>query len=447
MDQLTGRHVLLGVTGGIAAYKAALVARLLVISGATVDVVLTHGAERFVGAPTFEGITGRPIRADVWADIHADTHVAVGRAAEVALIYPATAHTLAKLAGGLADDLLSTTLLAATCPVIVAPAMHTEMWQHAATRDNVEVLRSRGVQVIGPSNGALMGGDSGTGRVVDPDAAVAAVAAALRPAQGTPPATPPATPPGAQPGTQPASDDRTTAAHDLGGTTVVVTAVGTREPIDPVRFLGNRSSGRMGFALAAEAAGRGATVHLIAASASLPTPPGVQRADVVTALEMRDVVRELVPTADVVIKAAAVADFRPATSATSKLKKDDGTPVIELVANPDILAELGHERGESATPEHPVLVGFAAETDDAEANGRAKLERKGADLLVVNDVSDPRAGFEVHTNQVVILDRDGGRTEVALTSKAEVARRVIDAVAERIARLVTGGHVPDDASH
>lgn len=430
-DQFAGRHVLLGVTGGIAAYKAVLVVRRLVTAGATVDVVLTRGAERFVGAATFEGITGRPIRADVWEDIHADTHVAVGRAAEVALIYPATAHTLARLAGGLADDLLTTTLLAATCPVIVAPAMHTEMWQHAATRANVEVLRSRGVEVIGPADGPLMGGDAGPGRVVEPDEAVAAVAAALPAAHGARPGDGHTAPP----------------AGDLAGTTVVVTAGGTREPIDPVRFLGNRSSGRMGFAVAAEAARRGATVHLIAAPASLPTPPGVDRRDVVTALEMRDAVRALVPAADVIIKAAAVADFRPGTAAISKLKKEAGAPVIELVANPDILAELGQERVESATPARPVLVGFAAETDDVEANGRAKLERKGADLLVVNDVGDPRAGFEVDTNQVVILDRDGARTEVALTSKAEVARRVIDAVVARIARLATVGRRPDDASH
>jgi phosphopantothenoylcysteine decarboxylase / phosphopantothenate---cysteine ligase len=400
-----------------------------------VDVVLTRGAERFIGAATFEGITGRPIRADVWDDVHADTHVAVGRAAQVALVYPATAHTLAKLAHGLADDLLTTTLLAATCPLLVAPAMHTEMWQHAATRANVEVLRSRGVQVIGPADGPLMGGDSGPGRVVEPDEAVAAVGAALGGADGA------------------AGGGAGQAAHgapsprDLDGMTVIVTAGGTREPIDPVRFLGNRSSGRMGFALAAEAARRGAVVHLIAASASLPTPPGVQRTDVVTALEMRDAVRALVPRADVVIKAAAVADFRPASAATSKLKKDEGAPVIELVANPDILAELGRERAESAEPSRPVLVGFAAETDDVEANGRAKLARKGADLLVVNDVGDPRSGFEVDTNQVVILDRDGARTEVALTSKAEVARHVVDAVAERFATLVTGGHLQDDASH
>jgi phosphopantothenoylcysteine decarboxylase/phosphopantothenate--cysteine ligase len=408
VDDAADLHVLLGVSGGIAAYKAVLVARQLIGAGATVDVVLTRGAEHFIGAATFEGITGRPVRADVWDDIHADTHVAVGRAADVALIYPATAHTLARLAGGLADDLLTTTLLAATCPLVVAPAMHTEMWLHPATQHNVEVLRSRGVTIIGPADGPLMGGDSGPGRVVEPDEAIAALQTALTSADG--------------------------AGHptdDLAGTTVVVTAGGTREPIDPVRFLGNRSSGRMGFALAAEAARRGANVELIAASAALPTPVGVTRTDVVTALQMRDAVLARVASADVIIKAAAVADFRPSDPATSKLKKDAGAPVIELVANPDILAELGAERGNAR---RPVLVGFAAETDDVEANGRAKLKRKGADLLVVNDVSDPQAGFEVDTNQVIILDRDGGRREVALTSKAEVAREIVDVVAARLGR-------------
>jgi phosphopantothenoylcysteine decarboxylase / phosphopantothenate---cysteine ligase len=412
VSDLAGVRVLLGVTGGIAAYKAPQVARLLVGAGATVDPVLTAGARRFVGSATFEGLTGRRVRDDVWDDIPAETHVALGRAADVALVYPATAHVLAKLATGLADDLLTTTLLAATCPLVVAPAMHTEMWQHPATRHNVEVLRSRGVHVLGPDDGPLMGGDVGPGRVVAPEAALDALAslvAGARDGETAGPAGP--------------------VGGELAGRTVVVTAGGTREPIDPVRFLGNRSSGRMGVAIAAEAARRGATVHLVAAPTHLDTPAGVIRHDVTTALEMREVVLGLALGADVVVKAAAVADFRPASAATSKVKKDAGVPTIELVANPDILAELGASR-EPGTP--PLLVGFAAETDDVEANGRAKLERKRADLLVVNDVSAADAGFEVDTNRVVILARDGARVDVPLAAKAEVAGRILDEVAARL---------------
>jgi phosphopantothenoylcysteine decarboxylase/phosphopantothenate--cysteine ligase len=397
---LTGTRVLLGVTGGIAAYKAALLARALVGAGATVDPVLTRGATRFVGAATFEGLTGRRVRSEVWEDVADETHVALGRAADVAVVYPATAHLLAKLAAGLADDLLTTTLLAATCPLVVAPAMHTEMWEHPATRDNVEVLRGRGVEILGPAVGPLMGGDEGRGRVVEPDEALATV-------------------------TRLASR-----RADLAGRTVLVTAAGTREPIDPVRFLGNRSTGRMGFAIAAAAARRGAQVHLVAGPTSLPTPPGVQRHDVTTAQQMHRAVLGLVDDGvDVVVKAAAVADFRPATTHTSKVKKEAGVPTIELVRNPDILAELGARR---AGASRPLLVGFAAETDDVERHGREKLERKQADLLVVNDVSAPDAGFAVDTNRVVVLARDGARVEVPLATKTVVADRLLDEVAARL---------------
>jgi phosphopantothenoylcysteine decarboxylase / phosphopantothenate---cysteine ligase len=396
---LQGTRVLLGVTGGIAAYKAALMARLLVGAGATVDPILSSSATRFIGAATFEGITGRRVRSDVWEDIPAETHVALGRAADLALIYPATAHMLAKLAGGLADDLLTTTLLASTCPLVVAPAMHTEMWEHPATQRNVAVLRERGVHLLGPATGRLMGGDRGPGRLVEPAEAFG-VLLSLH----------------AQ-------------THDLAGRTVLVTAGGTREPIDPVRFLGNRSTGKMGFAVAAAAADRGAQVHLIAAPSSLPTPPGVTRHDVTTALEMHAAVFGLVDGADVVVKAAAVADFRPTTSSRSKIKKDAGVPTIELTPNPDILAELGARREGSG---RPLLVGFAAETDDVEEHGRAKLERKDADLLVVNDVSASDVGFAVDTNAVVILGRDGARVDVPLASKVEVAGRILDEVVARL---------------
>jgi phosphopantothenoylcysteine decarboxylase / phosphopantothenate---cysteine ligase len=398
VGQLDGVRVLLGISGGIAAYKAALVARLLVGEGATVDPVLTRGAQRFVGAATFEGITGRPVRDEVWEDIPAETHVALGRAADVALVYPATAHTLAKLAAGFADDLLTTTLLAATCPVVVCPAMHTEMWDHAATQANVATLSGRGVRILGPATGPLMGGDAGPGRVVDPEDAVAAVATALGP-------------------------------HDLAGRTVVVTAGGTREPIDPVRFLGNRSSGRMGFAMAAAAVRRGAKVHLVTGPTPLPTPAGAERHDVTTAIDMRDAVTGLRDDADVIVKAAAVADFRPADPADRKLKKTAGVPSIELVPNPDVLAELGAWRDDRT---RPVLVGFAAETDDVDRHAAEKLARKRADLLVVNDVSRHDAGFGVDTNAVTILGADGSREDVALATKAAVADRILDAVVARL---------------
>jgi phosphopantothenoylcysteine decarboxylase / phosphopantothenate---cysteine ligase len=397
-------RVLLGVSGGIAAYKAVLLARLLVGAGAAVDTVLTRGAQRFVGAATFEGITGRPVRDDVWDDIPSDTHVATGRAAKLAIVYPATAHTLAKLAGGLADDLLTTTLLAATCPLVVAPAMHTEMWQHPATRANAAVLAERGVRLLGPADGELMGGDTGPGRLVDADEAFSLLLEL----------------------------HRSQAASDLDGRRMVVTAAGTREPIDPVRFLGNRASGKMGFAIAAAAARRGAHVLLVTGPTHLPTPAGVQRTDVGTTLEMRAAVLAAVdadPGPDVVVKAAAVADFRPSTVSGSKLKKGAGVPTIELVANPDILAELGARPRDDA---RPLLVGFAAETDDVEANGRDKLARKGADLLVVNDVGGDDAGFAVDTNRVVVLGRDGSRTVIDLAAKTEVAHRILDLVVARL---------------
>lgn len=399
-ESLAGARVLLGVTGGIAAYKAALVARLLVGAGATVDPVLTAGARRFVGPATFEGITGRPVRDDVWDDVHLDTHVAVGRAADVALIYPATAHTLARLAGGLADDLLTTTLLAATCPLVVCPAMHTEMWEHAATRANARTLSDRGARLVGPDDGPLMGGDSGPGRVVDPQVAVDAVVAAWGGGR-----------------------------RDLEGRVVVVTAGGTREPLDPVRFLGNRATGRMGFAVAEAAARRGAQVHLVAGPSTLPTPPGVERHDVTTARDLQAAVTGLRDRADAIVKAAAVADFRPAATSDRKLKKADGVPVVELVRNPDVLAELGAWRDDRSLP---VLVGFAAETEDLDRHGADKLARKRADLLVVNDVSRDDAGFGTETNEVVILGADGSRDEVALSTKAAVADRILDAVVARL---------------
>ncbi len=404
MDDVTtaldGRRVVLGVSGGIAAYKAAIVARGLLAAGAQVDVVLTRGAASFVGAPTFEGITGRAVRSEVWQDIPDETHVALARAADVVVVYPATAHLLARAATGMADDLLTTTLLAATCPVVMAPAMHTEMWRHPATRANVAALRDRGVELVGPVDGPLMGGDTGPGRAADPDAVVAAVVGAV----GT---------------------------GDLAGRSVLVSAGGTREAIDPVRYLGNRSSGRMGFAIAAAAARRGAAVTLVAAPTDLATPPGVERVDVASARDMHAAILPRAAEVDVVVKAAAVADFRPDTESRQKLKKADGVPAITLVPNPDILADIGHRRGEEGGGP-TVLVGFAAETEDAEARGRDKLVRKGCDLLVVNDVTAVGAGFAHETNAVVILGPDGSRVEVPLDAKAAIANRVLDEVVRRL---------------
>jgi phosphopantothenoylcysteine decarboxylase/phosphopantothenate--cysteine ligase len=403
-----GTRVLLGVTGGIAAYKAALLARLLVARGDTVDVVLTRGAREFIGASTFEGITGRNVRSEVWEDVADGTHVALGRAADVIIVYPATAHTLARLAAGLADDLLTTTVLAHRGPVLVAPAMHTEMWTHPATMANTAVLRGRGVTIVGPDRGPLMGGDEGVGRVVAPEAVLAELDLLL----GGPSVI-------ADEGTPATTSDPYAGAH------VVITAGGTREPIDPVRFLGNRSSGRMGFALAEAAVARGAVVTLIAAPTGLPTPDGVLRVDVGTALEMQAAVHLQDERADVVIMAAAVADFRPRRTLDVKWRRTDGPPTIELEANPDILAGVVARRGDAA---RPLVVGFAAQTGDLASAAHAKLADKGVDLLVANDVAVDGIGFDQPDNAVLLLRRDGEVRDVPRTSKRAVAEIVLDAL-------------------
>jgi phosphopantothenoylcysteine decarboxylase / phosphopantothenate---cysteine ligase len=395
VDGIAGARIVLGVTGGIGAYKAAVLARLLVGAGAIVDAVLTRGARRLVGPATFEGLTGRPVRTEVFEDVDRETHVALGHDADLVIVYPATAHTLARMAAGLADDLLTTTLLVARCPIVVAPAMHTEMWEHPATRANLATLRERGVTVLGPDAGPLMGGDVGLGRLIEPGTALEAVHDALG------------------------------GAGPLAGTTVLVTAGGTREPVDPVRFLGNRSSGKMGFALAAAAAAAGAEVVLVAAPSALPTPAGIDRIDVTTAREMHEAVLARLAQADVVIKAAAVADFRPEGPSATKIKRGDGVPLIRLVANPDILADLAERRGSGL---RPLLVGFAAETDDVEANARRKLADKGADLLVVNDVSRDDAGFDVDTNRIALLDRAGSWRELPADTKDALAHRIVNEV-------------------
>jgi phosphopantothenoylcysteine decarboxylase / phosphopantothenate---cysteine ligase len=399
------RRILLGVSGGIAAYKAALLARRLVGAGAIVDVVLTRGAREFIGAATFEGITGRRVRSEVWEDINEGTHVSLGRGADAIIVYPATAHTLARLAVGLADDLLTTSVLAHRGPVIVAPAMHTEMWTHPATEANVATLTARGVLVVGPATGALMGGDQGSGRLVEPDEIMVSLVSALGVSQ---------------------SVDARPTVGDLRDLHVVVTAGGTREPLDPVRFLGNRSSGRMGFALAEAARDRGARVTLVAAPSALPTPDGVERIDVCTARELEAAVQRVERDADLVLMAAAVADFRPSVVADAKLRRGDGVPTVALEANPDVLAGIVGRRGDDV---RPVIVGFAAQTGALEQEAQRKLVAKGCEILVANDVSRPGVGFDGTDNEVLILHRDGTRRAVARTGKRAVAEIILDEVA------------------
>jgi len=371
-------RVVLGVAGGIAAYKACSVLRLLTEAGHQVTVVPTAAALHFVGAATWEALSGRPVSSEVWDDVPAVPHVRLGQGADLVLVAPATADLLGQAAHGLAGDLLTNTLLTARCPVVLAPAMHTEMWTHPATVDNVATLRSRGVHVIEPASGRLTGADTGPGRLPEPDDIVAQALQVLA----------------EQEASDTAAGAAAAAEGDLAGRHVVVTAGGTREPLDPVRFLGNRSSGKQGYAVAAAARRRGAQVTLVSANVSLSAPQGVEVLEVGTARELEEQVRGLVGAGgvDVVVMAAAVADFRPAHYTDAKIKKtrgegDDSAPTLELVRNPDILAGLVATRGGASTP---YLVGFAAETGDATGDvlslARAKLERKGCDLLVANEV-------------------------------------------------------------
>lgn len=393
-------NIVVGITGGIAAYKAVGVVRALVLAGHDVHVVPTEGALRFVGRPTLEAISRNPVHTDLYEGVAEVRHVAIGQAADLIVIAPATANTIAKLATGLADDLLGNTVLASEAPVIIAPAMHTEMWRHPATRANIATLRSRGVTVVGPAVGQLTGADSGPGRMEEPDVIVAA--ALERAAES--------------------------GRRDLAGRRVVVTAGGTREPLDPVRFLGNRSSGKQGVAIAEAARARGAQVTLIAANLEIGEPAGCDIRRVSTALELQQAVTDAARGADVVVMAAAVADYRPAGISESKLKKDasDAGMTLELVRNPDILAGLGH-----APHDGTLLVGFAAETEPDDDHllelGRAKREAKGADLLVVNRVGW-NEGFGSDENAVVIIGRDGGVVTRAHGTKMSVADDILDVV-------------------
>ncbi|MGW5676859.1 bifunctional phosphopantothenoylcysteine decarboxylase/phosphopantothenate--cysteine ligase CoaBC [Streptomyces sp. NPDC003860] len=394
--------VVLGVSGGIAAYKACELLRRLTESGHDVRVVPTASALQFVGAPTWSALSGHPVSTEVWSDVHEVPHVRIGQGADLVVVAPATADLLAKAAHGLADDLLTNTLLTARCPVVFAPAMHTEMWEHPATRENVATLRRRGAVVIEPAVGRLTGVDTGKGRLPEPAEIFEACRRVLA---------------------------RGTAAPDLVGRHVVISAGGTREPLDPVRFLGNRSSGRQGYALARTAAARGARVTLVAANAALPDPAGVDVVHVDTALKLREAVLKAAADADAVVMAAAVADFRPAAYASGKIKKKDGRDPepVALVRNPDVLAELSADRPRA----DQVIVGFAAETDDVLANGREKLRRKGCDLLVVNEVGE-RKTFGATESEAVVLAADGTETPVPYGPKEALADTVWDLVVPRL---------------
>jgi phosphopantothenoylcysteine decarboxylase/phosphopantothenate--cysteine ligase len=388
---LAGRTIVLGVTGGIAAYKAIEVCRRLVDAGAHVAPIMTEGAERFVGRATFDALASEPVQTSIFDERDPIPHTRLGQMADVILVCPATARLLGSYAAGISDDLLTATLLATRAPVLVAPAMHTEMWEHPAVQDNLSVLRQRGVQVVAPEEGRLAGGDIGTGRLAAPETVVAAV-------------------------------ERVLSAKDLDGWRVLVSAGGTREAIDPVRVITNRSSGKQGYALASAAADRGAKVTLVT-TVDRPAPTGVEVVEVASAADMQAAIVPRAASFDVIIMAAAVADFRVADVAGHKIKKGDGLPAIPLTPTHDFLVDLGETK-----PAGQVLVGFAAETDDVLASARAKLARKRLDLIVANDVSAPGVGFEHDTNAVVIVSADGSERPIGLTSKRGVADAVLDAV-------------------
>jgi phosphopantothenoylcysteine decarboxylase/phosphopantothenate--cysteine ligase len=393
---LNGRRVILGVTGGIAAYKAVVLLRMLVEAGAEVQVVMTPAATRFVGPDTFAALSRRPVHSDVFELPHEVLHVRLAHQADVAVVAPATANVLAKLALGLADDLLTSTLLEATCPLVVAPAMHTGMHRHQATRGNLQTLAERGVVVVGPAEGPLAAGDKGLGRMSEPEEIFAAVVEAVGP-------------------------------QDLMGRRVLVTAGPTHEPIDPVRFVGNRSSGRMGYAVAAEARRRGAAVTLVTGPVAIPVPFGVDVVRVESADEMAQAVFDRYQPMDAVVMAAAVADFRPEQAAPQKLKKEQGPPQVVLIPTTDILLTLGKRK------EHQVLIGFAAETADLEEAARRKLVEKNLDYIVINEVGKPGTGFGSDTNRAAILAAATDDVPLREWTKPELAAAICDLLAARLA--------------
>ena len=396
-------RIVLGVAGGIAAYKAVLLLRTLTEAGHDVRVVPTRAALEFVGRPTWEALSGHPVTSEVFEAVERVEHVRIGQEAELVVVAPATADLLARAAVGRADDLLTAALLTARCPVLLAPAMHTEMWLHPATRANVATLRERGVHVLDPDSGRLTGPDSGPGRLPEPEAIAAAALALVAP-------------------------------QDLAGRHVVISAGGTREPLDPVRYLGNRSTGRQGYALATTARARGARVTVVAANVALADPAGVEVVPVETTAQLAEAVRAAAAAADVVVMAAAVADFRPLATSEHKIKKVEGedAPTVALTRTPDVLAGLVTDPPRPGT----LVVGFAAETGDDAGDvldhARAKARRKGADLLVVNPVGEGR-GFAVPDNEVTILDAAGEVIATSAGTKEHVAGAVWDAVVALLA--------------
>jgi phosphopantothenoylcysteine decarboxylase / phosphopantothenate---cysteine ligase len=397
-------RIVLGVSAGIAAYKACELLRLLTESGHRVRVVPTPAALNFVGAATWAALSGQPVLTSPWESVHEVPHVRLGQEADLVIVAPATADLMARAAAGRSDDLLTAVLLTARCPVIFAPAMHTEMWEHAATRANVATLRSRGCIVVDPASGRLTGADSGPGRLPEPAELFSVAQRVL--ARGAAATTP-----------------------DLAGRTVVVSAGGTREELDPVRYLGNWSSGKQGYALARTAAIRGATVTLVAANTELPDPPGARVVRVTSASQLRDVMLAESAGADVIVMAAAVADFRPASRSAAKIKKTGAAPApIELAENPDIVRDLVAARRRPGQ----LIVAFAAETGDVLANGRAKLARKGCDFLVVNQVGNGLA-FGTADNEATVLRADGTEVKLPRAAKDEIADAIWDEVAGRLA--------------
>ena len=394
MESVRGRNIVLGVSGGIAAYKAVEVCRRLVDAGAHVAPILTDDAHRFIGPVTFSALASEPVHTSLWDDSSPIPHTRLGQNADVIVVAPATARVIAAYAMGMSHDLLTATLIATRAPVVLCPAMHTEMWEHPAVIDNIALLRRRGVVIVEPQAGRLAGGDIGTGRLADVDTIVSTIDNVL-----------------------------SGRGRDMAGLSVLVTAGGTREPIDAVRVIANRSSGKQGYAIAEEALKRGATVTLVS-TVDRVTLSGITVVPVETAEQMLNAVHAIAPESDVVVMTAAVADFRPVQSVDGKIKKDQGIPQIVLEPTPDILAALGANK-----PNGQTLVGFAAETSDLVDNARGKLQRKNLDLIVANDVAAPGVGFGHDTNAVTILSADGTTTEVGLVDKHSIATAVLDSVA------------------